>query len=824
MQEQLSSDERVRVVVRVRPRNAREEKAEHPLLLHTLEVREAGSEVVASKRKNEKEVEREVRCSFDRVFGPDASQQDVFVYVQDAVQQLAQGFNCTIFAYGQTGTGKTHTMLGSGLEKDLSRAPTVADAGLEALKENWGIIPRSIESLFTELRSISQHGAAAIVHCSFMQIYNNEVFDLLQENKERMNEPLAVREMIKGNDRHIYASGLSEFRVTSLEETMKLLRQGNRNRAIRATEYNERSSRSHALLQLSAEVESRGAEGPTTIIRRAKLNLVDLAGSEKWDVDVAMGHARSKELTSINQSLSALGNVISALTNPRRTHIPYRDSKLTRLLQDSLGGNTRTIVIATISPDTAAIDETMSTLQFAERAKKVAVRVRVNEMVDDAVLLAQARREIARLKLLLQKNASHEHVAAMDEQLRRLTRENAALASENQRLKHTISALRKDPKNASSTKAARDQQGAAAAAAAVASDAQDGRQLPPLRLDFPPDTRIESPTSRPASLMLDGVERDLDAMAYDQQRVLEEIQTERRALEDELRRLEAQRQPLAQRDPVDDALCPMCGRVIDEHSDNELDECIDREAQTLQHSNQSASSHGRQPPRKSNSPRSRPTPPPRPPAFTKQPPSQSASSFAAAKTAALSSRDRMQPKSPYLETSSLAAGNNSATRRSAQSLPVAPRDRDDSRPLTADHTASLAANQEEDAAAPVVRQGMKSVKALRRLSPYSIKLKKPSESRRLPSPLHHHRSPQPPAPQSSPPATDGSAALSNSVRDIGLRLQVYQFRYDCWYPCTVVGYDGKRRLHCCQYEYGDKQWQNLSERKTQVLGRDDDSG
>ncbi|KAF1794384.1 Kinesin-like protein [Phytophthora cactorum] len=213
----------------------------------------------------------------------------------------------------------------------------------------------------------------------------------------------------------------------NLQETLQLLKTGNRNRTIRATTYNEKSSRSHALLQLSIEVESRGLESATTIIRRAKLNLVDLAGSEKWDSAVVAGSGRSKELTSINQSLSALGNVISALVNPKRTHIPYRDSKLTRLLQDSLGGNTRTVVIATISPSESAVDETISTLQFADRAKCVAIRVKVNELVDDAILLAQAQREISRLKLLLKQSGSHQQLSALEEQVARLTKEKELL-------------------------------------------------------------------------------------------------------------------------------------------------------------------------------------------------------------------------------------------------------------------------------------------------------------------------------------------------------------------------------------------------------------
>ncbi|TMW62317.1 hypothetical protein Poli38472_009810 [Pythium oligandrum] len=428
--------ERVRVAVRVRPRNTRE-AALDKASLHTLDVDADHGQVFVCKKKNEREVDRELRCAYDRVFGPLASQDDVFAYVQDAVAQVAQGFNCTIFAYGQTGTGKTHTMLGKDLEQPLSLENSTISR-----RDQWGVIPRAIEKLFEEVHALSAFGAAAIVHCSYMQLYNNDVFDLLQTSKARMKDALSVREMIKGNAKHVYVSGLSEFRVTNVDEAMALLHTGNKHRTIRATEYNERSSRSHALLQLSIEVESRGAEGAATILRRAKLNLVDLAGSEKWDTDVSMGTARCKELTSINQSLSALGNVIAALTNPKRSHIPYRDSKLTRLLQDSLGGNTRTVVLATISEDVTTIDETISTLSFADRAKSVVLRVQANEMVDDAVLLAQAHREIARLKLLLKKQTQGEDVTRLSEQVMRLSQENAALVRENKTLKQKLAAER----------------------------------------------------------------------------------------------------------------------------------------------------------------------------------------------------------------------------------------------------------------------------------------------------------------------------------------------------------------------------------------------
>jgi hypothetical protein len=155
-------------------------------------------------------------------------------------------------------------------------------------------------------------------------------------------------------------------RVTAAADVMKLLEIGNTNRVVRETEFNEASSRSHAVLQLAIEIELPNRRG-TTVIRRSKLTLVDLAGSEKWVLGSRPGADRVREMTSINRSLSALGNVVAALTTKGRTHIPYRDSKLTRLLQDSLGGNCRTTVIATVAPTLSCADETTSTLLFADR-------------------------------------------------------------------------------------------------------------------------------------------------------------------------------------------------------------------------------------------------------------------------------------------------------------------------------------------------------------------------------------------------------------------------------------------------------------------------
>ncbi|CAM9198949.1 unnamed protein product [Ectocarpus sp. 4 AP-2014] len=210
----------------------------------------------------------------------------------------------------------------------------------------------------------------------------------------------------KGGKANVFVNGLSSFRVGGAQDVLRYVNLGAANRRVRATQHNEASSRSHAVMQLTVEVKNGGRGGEEggggasdhITYRQAKLSLVDLAGSEKMDSALSISKGHFKELRSINQSLSTLGNVVSALSEKGRTHVPYRDSKLTRLLQDSLGGNTRTTIIACINPLAGQTHETINTLQFADRAKKVMVRLRANEVVDDRVLLARARAEIRRLK------------------------------------------------------------------------------------------------------------------------------------------------------------------------------------------------------------------------------------------------------------------------------------------------------------------------------------------------------------------------------------------------------------------------------------------
>lgn len=186
----------------------------------------------------------------------------------------------------------------------------------------------------------------------------------------------------------MFVNGLSSFRVAGAQDVLHYINIGATNRRVRATQHNEASSRSHVVMQLMLEAESSGGgggggacrngelpasagSGEHVTYRQAKLSLVDLAGSEKMDSTINITRAHFKELRNINKSLSALGNVVSALSEKHRTHVPYRDSKLTRLLQDSLGGNTRTTIIACVSPLAEQTNDTVSTLQFADRAKKV---------------------------------------------------------------------------------------------------------------------------------------------------------------------------------------------------------------------------------------------------------------------------------------------------------------------------------------------------------------------------------------------------------------------------------------------------------------------
>lgn len=254
-----------------------------------------------------------------------------------------------------------------------------------------GIIPRACTDLFDSVMLENGEKSASeqktfLIHASYLEIYNENVRDLLDPNSASSSSTLELKE---NPDKGVYVKNLSMHKCTSAAQTQKLMAKGWKNRSTGATLMNQDSSRSHAIFSIYVETEFEGN------IRAGKLHLVDLAGSERQSKTMASG-IRLKEAAKINLSLSALGNVISALVDGKAKHIPYRDSKLTRILQDSLGGNTKTLMVACISPADNNYEETLSTLRYANRAKKIKNAPRINEDPKDT-LLRQYQEEIGYL-------------------------------------------------------------------------------------------------------------------------------------------------------------------------------------------------------------------------------------------------------------------------------------------------------------------------------------------------------------------------------------------------------------------------------------------
>ena len=318
---------------------------------------------------------KEHAFAFDRVFDGSATQSDIYREVQPAVQDLLDGYNATIFAYGQTSSGKTHTMQGPDIDNPELR----------------GVIPRVIDDIFGRVAAAPEN-LEFTIRASYLEIYLEKIRDLLDPARDN----LQVRE---DRTKGIYVQGQKEVCVGSQAEVYEVLHVGQHNRAVSATGMNHQSSRSHSVFLLS--VTSKNTRDNST--RAGKLYLVDLAGSEKVGKTGASG-TTLEEAKMINKSLSALGNVIKALTSGKAgkdQYVPYRDSKLTRLLQESLGGNARTTLIINCSPSSYNEEETLSTLRFGNRAKTIINRATANverSAAELKALLAKAEAEIARLK------------------------------------------------------------------------------------------------------------------------------------------------------------------------------------------------------------------------------------------------------------------------------------------------------------------------------------------------------------------------------------------------------------------------------------------
>ncbi|KAH1078940.1 hypothetical protein GLYMA_19G213600v4 [Glycine max] len=318
--------------------------------------------------------------NFNKIFGPSATQAEVFLDMQPLVRSVLDGFNVCIFAYGQTGSGKTYTMTGP----------------KEITEKSQGVNYRALSDLFliADQRRDTVHYDVSV---QMIEIYNEQVRDLLVT--DGTNKRLEIR---SSSQKGLSVPDASLVPVSSTIDVIELMNLGQRNRAVGATALNDRSSRSHSCLT----VHVQGRDLASGAILRGCMHLVDLAGSERVDKSEATGD-RLKEAQHINKSLSALGDVIASLAQ-KNSHVPYRNSKLTQLLQDSLGGQAKTLMFVHISPESDAIGETISTLKFAERVATVELgAARVNK---DSADVKELKEQIASLKAALaRKEGESEH-------------------------------------------------------------------------------------------------------------------------------------------------------------------------------------------------------------------------------------------------------------------------------------------------------------------------------------------------------------------------------------------------------------------------------
>ena len=346
--------ENIRVCARFRPQNERE-KAQSKEKQLRYEVDRGNTSVtfhLGQSTTYSGSGAREEKTSFnlDRIYKEESTQDEVFEWISNnIVKHCFEGYNGTIFAYGQTSSGKTHTMFGP---DDYLDTP-----------DEWGIVPKSISELFNFVHQ-SPAGWEFAISTSYFQLYKEKLQDLLKpaNNNMKIHESKA---------RGIYIEGLSSEYLEDVQNLLDVLTVGGANKTVASTDMNTRSSRSHSVLQVT--LVQKNEEGSS---KTGKFTFVDLAGSERVDKTNAVGQT-FEEAKKINLSLTCLANVIKSLSQGN-AHIPYRDSKLTRILQESLGGNTKTMLILCCSPDLSNIEETLSTLRFGKSAKNIKNQVKVN--------------------------------------------------------------------------------------------------------------------------------------------------------------------------------------------------------------------------------------------------------------------------------------------------------------------------------------------------------------------------------------------------------------------------------------------------------------
>ena len=400
--------EKIKVLVRIRPFLQNENSSNKGLNIDSNNLQKIG--ISKSLKKFE--------ATFDKVLPQTSNQQDVFDFIQPCIEQIKKGLNCTILAYGQTGSGKTYTMFGeewakSDINFDLEQRKNInkdkynfilnEDLFIDPFSKTNGIIPNLIMSLFKTFGDYNSNDNNITITCSYIQIYNEKVYDLLAEEEETEEQkkdfvllsgkynnekpinqkPLRIKyDKING----VIIEGVNEIRTPNFYDIFELLRQGEINRKIRQTKRNEMSSRSHTIFIINIQNEKLNT--------LSKIKLCDLAGSERYDSRESYKKLHFNEMVNINKSLLVLGNVIHSLAgknsnlsstlnkNKRQKKVfaPYKDSKLTQILEDSLGGNSVTYLIANISPNEENFDETISTLKFADRAHSIMTQVSMNKL------------------------------------------------------------------------------------------------------------------------------------------------------------------------------------------------------------------------------------------------------------------------------------------------------------------------------------------------------------------------------------------------------------------------------------------------------------
>uniref|UniRef100_A0A1I7UXL0 Kinesin-like protein n=2 Tax=Caenorhabditis tropicalis TaxID=1561998 RepID=A0A1I7UXL0_9PELO len=404
----------LRVAVRVRPMNGTERSDK------------CSNIVKVDKSKNTVDLKSKPFGPFFRVYDADTTQEQIYSdLVSSQIKKVIAGFNCTVFAYGQTGTGKTFTMEGGR-----------TDAKSSSDDPSTGIIPRAVEDIFEQLESSGCEEYSLRV--SYVELYNEELFDLLASTISEDRERLRIFEDV--NKKGVIVSGVEEVPVRNRSDVFKLLQLGAEKRRTAATLMNMHSSRSHSLFMVNVVVRENTHTGEE-LVKQGKLNLVDLAGSENIGRSGAQGN-RAKEAGSINQSLLTLGRVIRSLTTNAQ-HVPYRESKLTRLLQDSLGGSTITSLIATMSPASSNFEESQSTLEYAMRAANIKNKPVCNSKVSKKTILKEYSDEIEKLRRDLRAAREKNGVIISQESHEEFQKNTEKCRELEQQLDYAVDGLRK---------------------------------------------------------------------------------------------------------------------------------------------------------------------------------------------------------------------------------------------------------------------------------------------------------------------------------------------------------------------------------------------